>query len=368
MPNPKKTFKELVESNPITTLAVIAAAAVTTTFSITSYFHGSEQKIRELEFQRQLSTQKESLDRQVAFLQGRLASVERKLGSEGPSYLDVSTLITTPERTSSLGADFTYFKDLKCYISVPQNEKWTYEIATELKLFGYLFGASAADSVAKSAVGIALTRVPLHLWRGSEQFEVNTGNEDIPKVTLFPFVGIQSFDNAATAQMLGETLQKSQEEKDQSLEAVRELSTKLESTSQQPSPGAKSEQSEIPKSSGDTRLAMTDVLSGIFRSDLAAFMLFGQLSGIFSLRQMFEGTSVQLLTAEKRGNLLYGHILVTFTDFQTKLPVFLDREFFFVSGPTRSFMLVTAAPSDDRRGRGSAWITSWLGSVRIPVE
>ena len=368
MPKPKKTFKELVEGNPVTSLAVIAAAAVTTTFSVTSYFHGSEQKIRELEFQRQLSTQKESLDRQIVSLQGRLSSIERKLGSEGPSYLDVSTLITTPDRTSSLGADFTYFKDLKCYISVPQNEKWTYEITTELKLVEYMFGASAADTVAKSSLGNALTQVPLHLWRGPGQFQVNTGDKDLPKITLFPFVGIQSFDNAAFAQLLGETVAKSQEEEDQSLKVVKELSTKLESTSQPPSPGAKSEQSEMPKSSSDTRLAITNELSGLFRSDFAGFMLFSHLSGVFSLQRAFEGTSVHLLTAEKKGNLLYGHFLVTFTDFRTKLPVFLDREFFFVSGPTRSFLLLTSAPSDDRRGRGSAWITSWLGSVRIPIE
>ncbi len=367
MPKPKKTFKELVEGNPITSLAVIAAAAVTTTFSVTSYFNGSEQKIRELEFQRQLSTQKESLDRQIVSLQGRLSCVERKLGSEGPSYLDVSTLITTPDRISSLGADFTYFKDLKCYISVPQDEKWIYETTTELKLFEYTFGVPAADSVAKSSLANALTQVPLHLWRGPGQFEVDTGNKDLPKITLFPFVCIQSFDNAALAQ-LGKTAAGSQEEKDQSLKVVKELSTKLESTSQKPSPGAKSEQSEMPKSDSDTRLAITDELSGIFRSDSAGFMLFSQLSAVFSLQMGLEGTSVYLLTAEKKGNLLYAHFLLTFTDFRTKLPVFLDKEFFFVSGTTRSFLLITSAPSDDRRGRGSAWITSWLGSVRIPIE
>ncbi len=52
-------------------LTMIAAAAVTTTFSVKSYFHGSEQKIQELEFKHQLSTQTESLGGQIAYLLSR---------------------------------------------------------------------------------------------------------------------------------------------------------------------------------------------------------------------------------------------------------------------------------------------------------
>ncbi|SRR6266404_375895 len=116
------------------------------------------------------------------------------------------------------------------------------------------------------------------------------------------------------------------------------------------------------------RLTLTNELSGFFRSDFAGFMLFSQLVAMYQVQNLFEGTSVRLVAAEKKGNVLYAHFLLTFIDAKSKAFVFWDREFFFVSGSARSFLLITSAPSNDRRAADSAWITNWLGSVRIPIE
>jgi hypothetical protein len=372
MAKPKKTFKELIEGNPLTSLAVVAAAAVTTTFSVTSYFNGSEQKIRELESQHQLSTQKESLNGQIADLQGRLSSIERKLGAEGSSYLDVSGLVTTPDRAGSLGGEFKYFTDLKLYIAVPRNENWKYEITTELKLAEYLFGASLSDSTAKPGLRNLLNEMPLHLWRGPTQFEVNTNDADVPKLTLFPFVAVESFDNTQFAQLVGAALAKDEEKGAENLRTLKELSTKLDAQtdgakSGQALPSEESRQNTT-KTISETRLAITNQLSGVFRSDFAGYMLFGQLKALYAFQNSIEGTSLRLVTAEKKGNVLYAHFLVTFTDAKSKSLLFWDRECFFVSGPSHSVLLLTSAPSSDRRPAESAWITSWLGSVRIPIE
>jgi len=372
MAKPKKTFKELVEGNPLTSLAVVAAAAVTATFSVTSYFNGSEQKIRELESQHQLSTQKESLGGQIAYLQGRLSSIERKVGTEGPSYLDVSGLVTTPDRAGSLGGEYKYYTDLKLYIAVPRNESWIYEVTTELKIGEKFLGVSISDAIAQAGIGKALTALPVHLWRGPGQFEVNTNNEDLPKLTLFPFVAVQSLDNNQYAQIIGAALAEDQEKGGEELKTLTELSTKLDAQAN----GVKSGEvlpSEEPKQDttktiSDTRLAITNQLSDIFRSDLAGFMLFSQLSALYSFQSIFEGTSLRLVTAEKKGNVLYAHFLLTFIDAKSKAPVFWDRECFFVSGSSLSFLLLTSAPSNDRRPAESAWITNWLSSVRIPIE
>jgi hypothetical protein len=372
MAKPKKTFKELVEGNPLTSLAVVAAAAVTATFSVTSYFNGSEQKIRELECQHQLATQKESLGGQIAYLQGRLSSIERKIGTEGSSYLDVAGLVTTPDRASSLGGEYKYFTDLKLYISIPRGESWKSEVITELKLTEYLIGNSVPNSVAQTTLGEALTELPVHLWKGPSQLEVNTNDEIVPKLTLFPFVAVQSFDNAHYAQLLGKVIAENEKTDGKNLKTLTELSTKLTTQtnavkSAQLSANEEATQ-DTAKSISETRLALTNQLADLFRSDFAAFVLYGELNAMYQIRNLVEGSSMRLVTAEKKGNVFYAHFLLTFVDSKSKEFVFWDREFFFVSGPTRSFLLLTSAPSNDRRASESAWITNWLGSVRIPIE
>jgi hypothetical protein len=192
------------------------------------------------------------------------------------------------------------------------------------------------------------------------------------KDSLFPFVAVESFDNTHLAQLVGAALAEDQEQDGENLKTLKELSTKLDAQrdgakSGQAFPSEESRQSTA-KTISETRLAITNQLSGVFRSDLAGYMLFGQLTALYTFQNLFEGTSLRLVTAEKKGNVLYAHFLLTFIDAKSKSLLFWDRECFFVSGSSHSFLLLTSAPSSDRRPAESAWITSRLGSVRIPIE
>jgi hypothetical protein len=374
MPGKKKTFKEIVENHPLTVTGIFTTSAVAATFSVLSYFNGTEEKIHQEEFQRQLTTQKESLNGQIAFLQGRLSSIERKVGSEGPSYLDLSSLTTTPDRAGSLTREFEYLKDIKIYVAVPRGDEWKHEIGTEFTLIKYMVGASLAEAAAQTPIGKIGSGLSLHIWKGPSSFEVNTGSEDLPKLTLFPFVAIEAFDNDHLAQLVGRALADDKEDSDtqneQHVKALESLSTTLlaqteNDKSQQPSTEATPNSTPL---ISQTRLAITNELSSFFRSDFAGFVLYSQLAAVFSLHKFLEDSTVRLLASEKKGNVLYAHFLITFIDAKSKSPVFWDKEVFFVSGSVRSVVLLTGAPSIDRRPAEGAWISSWLGSVRIPIE
>ena len=115
-------------------------------------------------------------------------------------------------------------------------------------------------------------------------------------------------------------------------------------------------------------MEIIDGLSNLIRSDMTGVLLLGQLEGIYEMARSIPGSTARVVSAEKKANVLYAHLLLSFYDNKTKSTVFWDREIFCVAGPTRSVFLATGAPSLDHRSVDAAWISSWLGSVRIPLQ
>lgn len=373
---PRRTFKEKVEQNPVTAMTIVAATAVTSTFGVMTYFHQSQDKLRALESEKKIS-----------YLEGRLASIERKVGTEERKYFDVSVLLVPPEAIRGLGKEFTFFTDLNCYVAVPKTEQWSHEVTNELGLANMLVGEKV-DLTKDNPLLEILTSQKLHLWKGPGGYDVNTGNEDIPILHIFPFVIIESLENAQVASMIGKAVTAQSElddtrrkELDQSISRLSETlkSSSDDQKKNQPNEGSSNGPVAAPKISEPStnthsddhaaeKLETTEMLERIFRSDFAGFMLFSQLASLQQFQQISKQCTVDLVSAEKKGNVLYCNFNITIVDSKTKLPIYWDREFFFVSGTKRSYVVATSAPSTDRRSPSSAWITTWLSSLRVPLE
>jgi hypothetical protein len=272
-----------------------------------------------------------------------------------------------------LDKSFTFYNDLNCYIAIPTTEQWTHEITNEVELASKILGQEIPKD---SPLFAAAAAFKVHLWRGSDVFEVNTGDDDIPKLHLFPFVLIQSVENSQLAKIVGgaiaEESRLDKKESNELKEILRRLEDKdahIESAGE--SPAGSTEALPAPSSSPSLeaeKLEATEILNRIFRSDFAGFVLVAQLTGLQRFQQILKESSVELTNVDKKGNVLYFHVQITFIDSVTKLPIYWDREVFFVTGAKRSFIVATSAPSVDRRSASAPWITSWLSSLRIPLE
>lgn len=368
----RKSFKEAVEQHPLTSLVIAASATVASTFGVMTYLHQAETKLQDLETVRKIAIQSQEYEKKVGYLEGRLASIDRRVSPDRPAYFDVTTLITTPDAIRALDKSFTFFADLNCYIAIPTTTLWTHEITDELRLASMLSGQEIPKDNPLSAFAAGSK---LHLWKGPESFEVNTGNDDIPKLHLFPFVMIQSVENSQFARAIGKAAVEQSEHDNERSNEVKEILNRLKAkdghTESKDSPVPPTASSPSPATTPNLeaeKLEITESLERIFRSDFAGFFLFSQLTVLQGFQQIPKECSVELTSAEKKGNVLYCHFHITIIDSLTKVPTYWDRELFFVSGTKRSFIVATSAPSLDRRSASATWITSWLSSLRVPLE
>ena len=370
MAHPKASFKEIVERHPITSLVLAASAAVVSTFGVVTYFHQEQTKLQELESAHRLATQTQENEKKISYLEGRLASIERKVGTNKASFLDITALLITPEAVRGLDKSFSYFTDINCYIAIPTTEPWAHQVTTELAVMSMMLGVDETTLSSEPTLA-AIKLFTVHLWKGPGGFDVNTGNDHLPVLHLFPFVAVQSFDEAQLATLLGKVadqfVQDTQE--NQLKEVLGELEVSNDSAERAgQSPSSDSPTSPVSVELNALRLEATKFLENQFRSDFASFMLFSKLAAFQAFQQIFKDCSVRLVNADKKGNVLYCHFVITMIDSRTKLPIYWDRETFLVCGAKRTLVVETSAPSQDRRSQSAAWITSWLSSIRMPLD
>jgi hypothetical protein len=209
------------------------------------------------------------------------------------------------------------------------------------------------------------------------EYVVNTGDTDIPTLRLFPFVFIQSFDNRHLASLIGKTIATQADLDNDLIKSISRLTEILERDDEDagasaavavPDPMAGSPSTTASTRHDARNLEATELLEKVFRSDIAGYMLFSQLAAFQQLQQLGDKCTAHLVSAEKRGNVLYCNFHIVIFDAGTNTPIYWDREVFFVSGTNRSYLICTSAPSTDRRPASSVWITSWLSSLRMPLE
>jgi hypothetical protein len=244
-------------------------------------------------------------------------------------------------------------------------------------------------------VGAALAKSPLLLWRSSDTITVNTrpapGMEgSLPeRFNFFPLVAVQFVDEAKFTE-LGATVSESMHKDDAETEAtLASLSRRLDEINRtftepnltpSPTPSERSIGSATASNpqpeNGDKSKARAEtekMLAKIFRGDLAGYFLGVISQQITGLAQGFEGATGTLISAQKKGNVLYIQSELAFTGVIVKgvtgkKTVYLNQEFFIIATPAELLFVKIQVPSLDRRSTAFLWVRQWLAGLRIPLE
>jgi hypothetical protein len=95
-------LKQFIDSSPLVALVGVAVAVGSATAAVTGFFAGQRAEVERTEFKIEKDRIDVDTKGQIASLQTRLASIERRVGSEDRSFFDVTRLIVTPDRIKEL--------------------------------------------------------------------------------------------------------------------------------------------------------------------------------------------------------------------------------------------------------------------------
>ncbi|MBP8265425.1 MAG: hypothetical protein KAX47_02650 [Zoogloea sp.] len=383
------TLKQFVEAHPLPTLVAVAVAAASTaagvvTFTLGSKYESDKSKI-EVEYKSDLSS-----------LKARLASIERKLGSDDKTYFDVSQLVITPDRIKSLDQSYKSGGDGLFFYTSPIGEPWKYELTSEADLASLKMGAGDIDeSLTKLLAAMAQKNV--HLWRRDQTYALSPkarkGFEAAAPKTLkfFPMVAVQTMSEAQLKQVMGGLKSFFDDESDlkkisNSLDRLlKDLKTTLPASS-----GASAAGNALPAASqsgaasaplandskastaADKQLELEGFLGTLFRGDMAAVVLGGIVAQTLQIPQLFEGAEGSLTSVQKKGNVLYIQMSLKFTNaqvagFDKPVTLTVDREIFIVTNSKTLYIVQVEVPTLDGRSEAYPWVGQWLSSIRIPI-
>jgi len=258
-------------------------------------------------------------------------------------------------------------------------------------MLGEQIGAMVGVVMQMSGLGQLLSEKNLLMWRPKEFMTLRLS--DIPgpmkKLTLFPSVTVMPIDTHFLEQITKGvvTLLDDHEDKEQSINQIASLLegmkesqiSKTENDVSEPSSGT--EEAQDDKEEKDTSLSkeslterehLFDALSGAYSEDLAGLVLFDSLSRGFNMATM-AGAVYRVVSADKKGNVLYLRAQTTFKDVyvdedDNPSRVYLDEEFFFLCAGNKGLLVQTSVPSKDLRSDAYAWTQAWLTSLRVPME
>lgn len=378
------TLKQYIETHPLPTLVVVAAATATATAGIIAATaipkHEAEKAKIEADYKSDVSG-----------LKARLASIERKLGSDEKTYFDVSQLVVTPDRVKSLDQAYKSGGGGLFFYLQPVGEQWKYELISEGELAMLKLAPEDIDpSMAK--LFAALGQKNLHLWRKDQHLELHPkakkGFESrAPKtIRFFPMVAVQALSEAQFQEAVGGFSKFVEDESD-----LKKLSNTLDRlladlkttgpTSSASAPNqvaASASQASLAATgvkdlgSGDKQLELESFLRGLFRGDLAAAVLGGLISQTLQLPRLFEGAEGSLNSVQKKGNVLYIQMTLRFSDASVSgldkpANLTVDREIFIVTNTKNIYVVQVEVPTLDGRSDAYPWVGQWLSSVRIPI-
>jgi hypothetical protein len=224
-----KNWKAWFEQRPTVILAAAVVAACSVTAGVMTYFSQAEKSLGEKSHLNEIERVKTENATKVRELETRLLSIDRRIGSETESYWDVASILVTPKQLQALSTEYKFFDRLNCYLSVPKMETWQFQETDEIQLTRMIFGDKIASALAESPLGANAPKdFPLLLWRGALSYEVETGDAELPKINVFPFVGIQAFDNKRFFELMGKTAQWAAKSEKDSENHSAELGPKLD--------------------------------------------------------------------------------------------------------------------------------------------
>jgi len=353
----------------------VAVAVCSATATVATYFFEKEKKITEQSHAAELQRVKTDHEGTIKELQGRFGSIERHVGTE--SVWDVSKVLVSQNQVKALGTDFTYFDDLQCYLAVPKSEAWTFKQMSEADFLGMIWGSKWLKELLETPLGRMMSGYKIYCWRGPDAFEIETGTPELPVFHAFPFVFIERVSNRKMREDTGkfideqelEAKQKAAEEAKRTLDQKGSKKAPVDTAATSPStrgteaPGTEAEKpGALSPSDAEAKEAMLNLL---LDSDIVAYFLNYNLSGVIETAAIVKGASFGVLNAEKKGNVFYIHSQVVFPASGPRPKIYLDKESICIGDSENTVIIQTCAASTDRRPPEETWITSWLAGLRV---
>jgi hypothetical protein len=413
--NAKSKFKQRVEDNPLVVVVGAALAAGVVVAGIMTYFEeesikalNTEQKIElsseEQKLQIQLSEVRSGLNDQINDLNRRLRSIELKLPDNTRVYFDISTITIPEDMKTSLDGGFRNLGGGDFFISVPSNSSWSETESTELDFLKSTIDVGDDFNV-DSPIGKNLASSKISLWVGKRQSQVRVKMRggDLTTFSFRPAVYIEHINTEYIRGKLDAFGPLSDSDSEHGAKFSKENARQAldtaysdEAAAAHAPQGASSEpvaandpanskaranadataQSILdevrkPSTATDELISALDMLS---QPDLASFFLIDATAAGLTLGTNFEGLSYRVISAQKKGNVLYVHQELTFSKIfgadQKPLNTMLkiDEDLFFFGRGTDGFLVRTFIPEEDGAPEAFAWVRAWLAGLRIVVR
>lgn len=371
------SLKDTIESHPLKILSSVVLAVAATTAGVVTYVLDSKDGAERTRLEAEYKSD-------AIALKTRLASIERKLGSDEKKYFDVSELVITPDRVKSLDSAFKSAGDGQFFYAVPVGQAWKYKLISEYELLERKVTIGKDHPLSQLAG--PLGEKNLHLWASEQVFRIRprprTGLENMApaEIRFFPLVSVQIVNERQFTAAVGHVHKILSQDADAARITRRldELSSGADTVARD---GGNAAGPVVAKSRpgsadaavlADRRIEAEAQLQGLFRGDVAAVMLVGMIQQGYQLSQIFQDTQLELTSVQKKGNVLYARAAIRFIETpvvgQDK-PVSLtvDREFFLVTSPKNVYLVTVEVPTVDGRSDAYAWVGQWLSGIRIPL-
>jgi hypothetical protein len=369
--SPKPGLMEIVQNNIITFVVVVAVGAGGTVFGVANYFF--ERQKEELEAKHDIQLTKIELQNKsnVETLTSRNRSIERRLGNQ--KYLDIQTFFK--EQPQSTTPTPIYISDVEIF-APDYRDRWIYAKTTEAAIIEEISGLTLDSSVKE-----LLQKVPVHQWRGRDEFSV----EGVVLKKLFPYILVQVTPSNMLSEIVGGAaklrgpdpdlsekvtvpITASPEIDQQSKESV-EVSTKEQGQNDVPTKGK--EQGDEAGQKKDTE-SIKHMVS-FFQSDLTGTFFVTQLMGLMGIAADPHIT-FSLRNIQKVGPVLYAQVVLKFDDIvvngKKKQKLFLVREYYLISKENDLLVLETNVVSEVPSFVGGYFddVNQWLAAFYLAAK
>jgi|GEM_PF-2240456 len=314
------SIKERVERNPWVFLIVVSLATASVVVGVQGYFD------------------KQSKDAAVNKLESQLISIDRRIeGKEGERFLDVRKFIIAKTEESRIPTTSKFLPEDNFYAS-PDTTTWTYSTSSESALAKLLTGQAPPPELDP-----LLALAPqIHLWQGG---------------AVLPMEGSQVFKAAVPLIIVQRT----------PIDRFAEIVGSAAEIMGRATTSASQVDLSVQQNPQDFRKA----LENIYRGDIVGFLQLAQMQSIFSLPVVDPKISVELVTSQKVGNVLYAQFRITLKDVTVGgvkyERYYIRQEDIIISAPTDVYMVRTFIPSSDPASRGEVYtrFTEWFGGLAI---
>jgi len=354
-------LKKWIEDHPAAILLgvtiSVGSAASTTTGYLTNQLHLAEKSEEKSKFISEKNEIETKYMAKIADLEGRLSSIERRVGSnQANKYFDIRTLQIPSSEIRNLPTAFKNYDNSSFFVNAPISGSWAYKSTTEgnvLKLGLFREGVEQLENQVSDKQRTKLLGAPVHVWLtqplADVSFEIDKDQRIqgvlTPHVLLMKVTAAQFFEK---------------------LSALDEIQSQSESNRKSDAQAGKI--SDFRRKDNFEKLYLGDAAGFIFSDTLIRMLVqFGDIPN----------ASVVIHSAQKQLNVMYidaeiiinGVIIIKYYDdnciIDTRPTVHLRREMFSISYGSNGYFIQTEVPTCDGRSKAFDWINQWLAGLRI---